>query len=378
MKVAFFVTEDYYFLSHRLPMACGARDAGYDVCVVANDTGRAQEVRDLGFDFIALPARRKSVNPLSIFLVILHIVTILRTLRPNLVHNVALKPIFLVGLSSFFYPQCRYLHAVTGLGAVFLGTGPRMRLVRFVLCTALKWLSRQRNHYFLFQNGDDLNDLRERGLRLGERATIIRGSGVDSDHFCFLPDPENERFCVGFMGRMLVDKGVCILRAAHRLVRAQGVEIDLLLAGRPDLENPASLSPDDMADWAAEDGVHWLGQVDDVKAFWARVHVAVLPSPSREGLPLALLEAAACGRALISTDTPGCREIAQHEVNALIVPAKEVEPLAEAMMRLAQDQTLRQGFARASRAQVEAHFSARIIVRDMMALYARILADEHP
>ena len=373
MKVAFFVTEDYFFLSHRLPMACAARDAGYDVCVVANDTGRAQAVRDLGFDFIALPARRESINPLGIFWMILRIVTILKTLRPDLVHNVALKPIFLVGLSSFFCPPCRYLHAVTGLGTVFLGTGG-LRLVRFVLCAVLKWLSRQHNHYFLFQNSDDLNDLRKKGLRLGERATIIRGSGVDSDHFCPLPEPEGERLCVGFMGRMLVDKGVRELQAAYRLVRAQGADVDLFLAGEPDPENPASLSPDDMADWAAEDGVHWLGQVDDIKAFWARVHVAVLPS-YREGLPLSLLEAAACGRALIATDVPGCREIAQHNVTALTVPVKEVTPLAEAMICLSQDQTVQQDMGRAARARVEAYFSARIIMRELIALYARILTD---
>ena len=372
MKVAFFVTEDYFFLSHRLPMARAARDAGYDVCVVANDTGRAQAVRDLGFDFIALPARRNSINPLGVFGVILRIITILRTLRPDLVHNVALKPIFLVGLSSFFSPHCRYLHAVTGLGTVFLGTGPRMWLVRFALCTVLRWLSRQDNHYFLFQNSDDLNDLRRRGLRLGERATIIRGSGVESDNFSPLPDPEGARLCIGFMGRMLFDKGVRELRAAYRLVRAQGTEVDLFLAGQPDPANPASLSPDDMADWVAEDGVHWLGQVDDIKAFWARVHVAVLPS-YREGLPLSLLEAAACGRALIATDAPGCREIAQHEVTALTIPVKEITPLAEAIVRLAQDHTLRQNLAQAARAQVDAHFSARIIARDLIALYARIL-----
>ena len=375
MKVAFFVTEDHFFLSHRLPMARAARDAGYDVCVVANDTGRAQAVRDLGFDFIALPARRSSINPLGIFWVILRIIAILRTLRPDLVHNVALKPICLVGLSSFFSPYCRYLHAVTGLGTVFVQYGPRMWLVRFALCSVLRWLSRQDNHYFLFQNSDDLNDLRRRGLRLGARATIIRGSGVDTDHFCPLPEPEGERFCVGFAGRMLVDKGVRELRAAHRLVRARGVPLNLLLAGQPDPRNLASLSPDDMADWAVEDGVHWLGQVDDIKAFWARVHVAVLPS-YREGLPLSLLEAAACGRALIATDVPGCREIAQHEITALIVPVKEITPLAEAIIRLAQDHTLRQSLAQVARAQVEAHFSAHIIARELMALYARILADK--
>ncbi|WP_343564154.1 glycosyltransferase family 4 protein [Kiloniella sp. b19] len=375
-KIAYFVTEDWAFLCHRLPMAEAARDAGYEVSVIANDTGQAQLIRDKGFEFIALPAKRGSNNPMGLFLTLFRIVSILKKLKPDLVHNVAIKPILLVGLASFFSPKSLYLQAVTGLGTAFLGKGLKASVLQFVIRNILKILAGSKRNYFLLQNEDDLNYLKTLNILREDRTFIIRGSGIDVQRFAVMPEPETEDGSVrlGFVGRMLIDKGVRELRQAFRDAKAGGSKIELVLAGRPDPENPSSLSLEEMEEWAREDGVSWLGHLEDVRDLWAQVHIAVLPS-YREGLPRSLLEAAACGRAIVATDVPGCREIAHHGLNALTVPLKEVKPLAEAFEKLAEDPELRKEFAEASRNMVLSDLSAEAVGKALIALYVQILAE---
>ncbi len=200
---------------------------------------------------------------------------------------------------------------------------------------------------------------------------LIPGSGVDTERLKPLPEPPGP-ITVAYVGRLLADKGLRSLIAAQARLTARGQPIRLLIAGDPDPANPASIPPQEIADWRRQPGVELLGHVPDIATVWAKAHIAVLPS-RREGLPKSLLEAAACGRPIVATDVPGCREIARPDVNALLVPVDDAAALADAMATLAQDAGLRARFGAAGRALVEREFSNARIGADIVALYRKLL-----
>ena len=200
---------------------------------------------------------------------------------------------------------------------------------------------------------------------------LIPGSGVDTNRFTPIPEPDGPP-TFGFVGRLLNDKGIRTLLAAHRLLRARMPEARLLIAGTPDPANPASVTEAEAKSWNEQPGVAWLGHVDDIACLWAQAHVAILPS-RREGLPLSLMEAAACGRAMIASDVPGCREIVIHEETGLLFPVDDAPALAEAMARLAADPQLRARCATAARRLVCEKFAAGIIGHQIVTLYRQLL-----
>jgi glycosyltransferase involved in cell wall biosynthesis len=200
---------------------------------------------------------------------------------------------------------------------------------------------------------------------------LIPGSGVDTDKLTKLPEPPPP-VTAAYVGRMLADKGVLTLIDAFSRLGKQGIALQLLLAGDCDRENPGSLAPEQLREFASLYGIHWLGHVADIKDVWARAHFAVLAS-RREGLPKSLLEAAACGRGMVATDAPGCREIAIEGETALTVPVDDAEALAAAMAKLAGDADLRRRFGANARALVESKFSAEAIGRHIVALYDSLI-----
>jgi len=220
------------------------------------------------------------------------------------------------------------------------------------------------------QNPDDRDLLGEIGVK-PDHIVVIPGSGIDADRFRPIPEPDGP-VTFAFVGRMLDDKGVRNLIAAFRMLRETNRDCRLLLAGSPDPANPASIPQLEIAAWGREPGVTWLGEVADIAGLWQRAHVAVLPS-RREGLPKSLLEAAACGRPLIATDVPGCREIAIHEKTGLLVPVDDPTALAAAMERLARSSQQRIRLGVAARRLVDERFSADLIGKATVQLYQRLL-----
>ena len=262
------------------------------------------------------------------------------------------------------------LNALAGLGFAFTSNSPKARLVRPVASFLLRWLLKRPNTTVLVQNPDDQSVVMKLGVP-NDKIAVIPGSGVDIDILTQMPEPPGP-FTVGFVGRLLDDKGVRTLVDAHELMAKRGVTVHTLLAGAPDPSNPASV-PDHVLDsWRLIPNLQLLGQVEDIRTVWARAYVAILPS-RREGLPKSLLEAAACGRPLIATDVPGCREIARDGVNALLIPTDDAGALAQAIETLLKDQSLRARFGQASRKIVVDEFSSTRIGREVVALYARLM-----
>lgn len=369
-RILYVVTEDWYFLSHRLPMARAAKAAGYEVHVAARLKDGRAGIEAEGFVAHPLTWSRGSLSLRDSFAAVRELRRLIRDLNPAVVHNVALKPVLLGTIASLRLGSTAVVNALTGLGALFVDGGGSSKLTRKLVEFALGRLLRRARSCTIVQNPDDRDFLQGLGVP-ADMITIIPGSGVDIEKFQALPPPPPP-VTAAFVGRMLHHKGVMTLIEAFRRVTDKGTKLRLLLAGDCDPENPGSLAPQQLREFASLYGIVWLGHVTDVREVWQQAHFAVQPSRGGEGLPKSLLEAAACGRAMVATDVPGCREIAIPDETGFLVPVDDADALAEAMLRLAEDERIRERFGAAARRLTETKFSSRAIGRETVALYDRL------
>jgi glycosyltransferase involved in cell wall biosynthesis len=267
------------------------------------------------------------------------------------------------------------VNALTGFGHSFIADTAGARFLRALIGIMLRLLINRPDAVALVQNPDDRASLLALGIA-PERIALIPGSGVDIGRLQPSPEPSGPP-AMAFVGRLLEDKGIRTLIEAHRLLRRRGLAIELLIAGTPDLANPASVAQAEAEAWGREPGITWLGYVSDIAVLWARAAIAVLPS-RREGLPLSLLEAAACGRPIVATDVPGCREIVRPGQTGLLAPADDAAALADAIAELARSADLRARYGDAARRLVVERFSADGIGRQTVDLYRRLVkVDQH-
>src|SRR5262249_26297323 len=304
-----------------------------------------------------VPFVRGRLSPRATIATLSALRRVLRATQPSLIHHVAMQPTVLGALAEIGMPVVT-VNAITGLGYTFIADTPKARVLRWLISAVLRLLVDRGRNVALVQNPDDHKLLRALGIR-SDHIIVIPGSGVDVERLHPTPEPAAS-VTIGFVGRLLEDKGVRTLIAAHRLLRAKGTSLSLLLAGTPDPSNPASISEDEAKGWGREPGIAWLGHVADIATVWSRAHIAVLPS-RREGLPKSLLEAAACGRPMIATDVPGCREVVISEETGILVPADDPRALAAAIERLAASPDLRARYGAAARRLAVERFSADAI-----------------
>ena len=304
MKVLYLVPDDAFFWSHRRALAAAVLESGCEVIVATPPGELVERIEEEGFRFEPVRLER-SLNPIGLLASLVSVTHLYRRERPDLVHHISLRSILCGGLAARLCRVPAVVHLVTGLGWVF-SSGPRLlrSLVRgvFRLCVG------GRRSWTVFQNPDDREEFVAHGVVPRERSSVILGSGVDPHRFVPRPEPDGPPSIL-LAARMLRPKGVADLVEAGRLLRAEGVDHRIVLAGRPDEKNPGSIRPDELAAWDAEGTVRYLGHRDDVASLLTDCHVACLPTYYREGVPKFLLEAMASGRPIVTTDTPGCREL---------------------------------------------------------------------
>lgn len=373
-KLVYLVTEDWYFWSHRLPVARAARRGGFDVAVATRLGEHGERIRAEGFALHPLRWRRGSIGPLANLAAIAEIALLYRRERPALVHHVSLKPAVLGSIAALMAGVPAVVNAVTGVGFVASSPSLRARLLRRPVGLLLTRLIERPNSRVIVQNEDDRQLLLALNPAAQGRIAVIRGSGIDLAHFRPAPDPPAPPVAAGFAGRLLADKGIAALVEAQQRLQRRGIDLRLMIAGTPDPENPSSIDAATLARWRALPGIAWLGQVPDIRTLWRQAHIAVLPS-RREGLPKSLLEAAAMARPIVASDVPGCREIARQDVNALLVPPDDADALAAALARLAADAGLRRRLGAASRALVESDLAEDAVGAATVALYRRLLEE---
>ena len=377
-KLLFLVTEDWYFCSHRLPVARAACEAGFEVVVATRVREHGEQIRDEGFALRPIGWRRRGDGLFGAARAIFAISRLYHSERPDIIHHVALKPVLFGGIArrlAFAYSlnTPAVVDSVMGLGSGFSHTTTAARRRRWPLGQALRFAAGSRG-WILVQNPEDRTALAGLGID-ARRIALIRGSGVDINHFVPLPEPGGDTIAVALVSRMLRDKGVLDAAAAIRRLRARGITVELLLAGPTDPDNANSLTPEVLRSLAAEPGIQWLGAVADVRAVWRRAAIAVLPSTYGEGVPKTLLEAAACGRPLVAADVPGCREVVRPGATGILVPPHDVNGLAEAIAALAGDPARRAALGRAGRELIECRFTDEIVARETLALYRAALVE---
>jgi glycosyltransferase involved in cell wall biosynthesis len=376
-KLLFLVTEDWFFWSHRLPLARAARDAGFAVIVAARVRDHGERIREEGFILRPLAWKRRGDGLIGAVRAIIEIARLYRAERPDIVNHVALKPIVFGAIAvRLAFPLSAgtpaRLAAVMGLGSVFSRVAGS-RAARFrPLALALRLAVR--GGPVTVENPENRATLARLGVEPA-RIKLIRGSGLDTARYQPLADPPEAPLAAALVGRMLRSKGVLDAVAAIRILRAQGRGIELLLAGSADPDNRDSLSEAELKALGAEPKITWLGHVADVRTVWRRAAIALFPSTYGEGVPNALLEAAGCGRPIVATDIPGCREVVRDGETGLLVPPYDVARLAEAIGALAGDPARRQAMGQAGRALVEREFAEPVVVAQTLALYDELLRE---
>ena len=368
-KLLYLVTEDWYFWSHRLALARAAQGAGYDVVVATRVNALGDAIRAEGFGLAALGWRRRSRNPFRELLGLNEIIRLYRREKPDIVHHIAMKPVVLGTIAARLSNVPTVINGIMGLGFAFSLADEGKRVWRTLLGKILARILVHPSAWFIFQNSDDREVLCQQLQIAAAQATLIRGSGVDIERFNVLEFPSEDQPTVAVVSRMIGIKGIDTVIAAHRAARNAGAPFRLLLAGEPDSANPTSFTAAQLSAWDAEPGVEWLGRVDDVRTVWRQAHIAVLVPRGGEGVPLSLIEAAACGRPTVATDVPGCREIVVPGKNGILVPPNNSGALADAIGELARDVEMRARFAAAGRIIVGEGFSERSVVTNTLAFY---------
>ncbi len=374
--ILYVVNEGGFFLSHRLPLAQAARDAGYRVAVAVPASPADSAIREAGFELHGVPLDRRSLNPLKALATLVALRRLYRRLRPDLVHHITIKPVILGSLAARLAGVRAVVNAVPGLGYVFVRKGPAGWLLRTAVRAAYRVALRGRNTVVIFQNPDDRDAFVRWGLVRRADTALIRGSGVDTEVFRPGPEPPPEEGppVILLASRLLWDKGVGDFVAAARCLQADGIEARLAIAGEPDAGNPSSIAQEQLDAWVQSGAVEWWGRQDDMPAVYALTHIACLPSAYGEGVPKALIEAAACGRPIVTTDIPGCREIVRDGVNGLLVAPRDAEALAAALRRLIEDPALRTELGARGREVVVAEFSEEKVTGETLLVYDRLLA----
>jgi len=370
-KILYLVTEDWFFVSHFLPMARAAREAGMQVVVAARVRGHAERLAGEGLRVIPLDVERRSLGLFEGVRNVAQVRTILRAERPDIVHCIALRPVVIGGLVARFAGAKAIVLAPTGLGQSWTEQGLLAHLVRAVVRFAVARSQGPRTR-FLFENRDDPVEF---GLAPdAPEVTIVGGAGVDPAEYPMRPEPPFPPVKVAVVSRMIAAKGIADAVEATRRARALGAPVELHLFGVPDPSNRDSIAEATLRQWSAEPGITWHGRTDKVAQVWQEHHVALLLSYYREGLPRTLLEAAAAGRPIVTTDAVGIRELVRNGKEGILVPLRDVDAAARALVELAGDRALRARLGAQAHARIEQRFTETAVKQAVGQLYRSMLA----
>lgn len=374
MKILFVCTEDWFFHTHFAHIARFLiHEKQHDVVLVANKSAKSTPLEDAGIKVIPLDFKRSSLN----FILHIHIGyrlwQIIRNENPDIVHFIAFKPIIIGGLSSYFFPAMAKVYHLTGQGFFIVNKTVNSRFIRK---TFLKFLSRflkNKNSWLLIENMDDLEMVQEYGQPEDRRFTILGGAGVNQKDFLMLPPPENNMVHIAFVGRLVWSKGCDVLIEAIKQLQLQGLNIKLDIYGEMDVDNPRVVNIKMLNEWKQHPHIEWHGKTNNIIEVWSKADIGVFPSRGGEGLPRAMLEAAASGRPLIVTDVPGCRHFVRDGVEGYIVQPEDITDLAEAIRALVVDREMRIKMGCAARKRILEGFTEDHVQKDIEESYHKLL-----
>jgi glycosyltransferase involved in cell wall biosynthesis len=371
MKILFLTTAGYSFWSHRLALARAAQNEGAEVLIMTPSGEYRSRLEKAGFRVLPWSISRSSLNPFRELYSFFQVLRAYRLEQPDLVHHVALKPIIYGGLAARFCGRIPAVHTVTGLGHAFISSSHPMLVLRRVLLSVLAWIFSAPNCKVVVQNDDDRDFIVREKIALAEKSVVVAGFGVDVETFVPRPEPSDTPV-VMLPARMLWEKGVREFVEAAKQLREQGALVRMVLVGAPDPNNPGSIPEEQLRAWVDAGSLEWWGHQDNMPSVLCQSHVVCLPS-YREGLPKVLLEAAACGRAIVTTSAPGCSSVVRHGENGLLVPIKNSQALAGAILSVLETKELRTQMGVAGRARAVSEFSDERVARQTLSVYQDLL-----
>lgn len=377
-KLIYLVSEDWYFVSHRLPLAIAAKEAGYDVVVATRVRKAGAEIRDAGLRLIPIDFERSRLSPLAELKTLAALIALYRREAPDLVHHVAVKPVLYGSIAARAARTQGVVNALMGLGFVFSSNSRKARVLKpFVSFFLRRCLSRSRTRTIV-QNRDDYALLRDLHIAPGDTLRLIPGSGVDPDRYRANPPPQEAPPLVVLPSRLLKAKGVLEFAEAARRLKSSGLAARFALAGEPDPSNPDSISERELLAIQNGGAVEYLGWQRDMPKLLAEATVVCLPSYYGEGIPKVLIEAAASARAIVTTDMPGCREIVAPGVNGWLVPPRDAAALAAAIHEAISNPARCFEYGLRGREMVEASFSLQRVVRSTIEVYGELTPAAQP
>ena len=370
-KLFIIVNQDSFFLSHRKPVAEAALAQGYDVTIVAQDTGRSADIKALGLGFVDLPIDKAGVNPVKEASTFWFLYRLFRQEKPDIVHNVGLKAIRWGGLAARLAGVGGIVSAVSGLGVLFSPDYQRQGL-RKAVTSVLRYIHSKEGVCCIFHNMEDREVLLQAGVVTESQCFRTMGSGIDLNEYDYCPEPSEGKIHVLFTARMVEDKGVLVLiEAASRLKEEFGESVDFLLCGGLDT-NPNAITREQLESLCDGTYIKWLGMRSDVLKLLRESHIFAFPSYYKEGLPKSCIEAAAVGRPVVTCDSTGCRDAVEDGVTGFLVPVKDSEALAERLRWLITHPQERKMMGEAARAFAEKTFSIKEVVDIHMDIYRRV------
>ena len=364
-KLLFIVNVDWFFVSHRLPIAKKAVEEGFEVHLACDVTDKLEEIREAGITVHIIPFSRSGVNFFKQVGTFIDLAKVVRSVSPNIIHGISTIGVVFAGILSQFFQTERLVASISGLGYVFVDESLRARSLRW-LVTFLYRMALRSASSIIFQNKDDHAIFLKRKIASNQNSILIRGSGVDLDKFYYTSEPTGD-LIVMFVARLLKDKGIIEFSEAAKIIR-QRANARFVVVGDLDPCNPNSLSTAELNKLIKTEHVEYWGFSDDVNQVMPRSHIIVLPS-YREGLPKSLIEASACGRPVVTTDVPGCRDAIIPDVTGLLVQAKDVTGLVEAIENLLNNKQRRLSFGNAGRKLAEEHFDINGVVAKHLSIY---------
>ena len=370
-RLLFVVNDSNFFLSHRLPLAIGALAEGYEVHLAAFPNGRLDRLRARGIRFHSLTVDRTGLRPDRDLRLFLQLSRIVRAVKPDLMHCVTIKPVIFGGLAARLLGVPACVTALSGLGQLFESRRMSLRLARAAALPLCRLALGHRNGRTVFQNAHDRRAFVKAGLVAADRTVLVPGSGVDPAVFRVEAEPAGVPLIL-LPARMLWAKGVLEFVEAARVIKAAGVEARFVLAGAAPAHNRSAVPETMLWEWEEEGTIEWLGHCDDMPALYASSSIVCLPSFYHEGVPKSLIEAAACGRPIITTSTPGCSHICRHDENGLLVPPRDIAALTAAIMRLLSDPVLRRRMGVRGRHIVQVEFQLDLVVNATLAIYREL------
>lgn len=373
-KLLFVVNVDWFFISHRLPIAIDAISQGFEVHLICSDTGKLGQLANLGINIHEVPFSRSGNVFLNELKTLICLRSLISVIQPDILHAVTIKPVLYSGVLSHIIPTSfKFVAAISGLGYVFSADNVKAKIIKCFVTVLYKLAFKHKFKTIIFQNKTDQDILSKVTSLKPSEKVLIKGSGVDLDLYTNTPEPLGNTIKIIMACRLLKEKGVYEFVEAAKLVKSTHPNVVFFLAGSPDIGNPNSISKNELNTWQDDGIITLLGHCDNIPQLFSESHIVTMPSYYGEGVPKALIEAAACGRPIVTTNNPGCSDAIIPEKTGILVPIKDSLSLSEALTRLIDDKNLRLYMGNNAREYAISEFDIKNVVHKHSDIYKSLL-----